>query len=675
MDRDQARQEINSHPLTNYIQLERSRNGMYVCPVCGSGTHRNKSGALKLYPGNRVCCYSAGCALGDKGQDTLGALRIIWGCSENEVFQKVGIQLDGNHDETAYKAVRRPIPQATADYTEFYAKAHKSLVESDEALSYLHGRGISDESINRFNLGYVAAWSHPKDGRHHTKRIIIPRSAGTYTARAIDPSESDYSSAYKKQIAGTQRDIFNAEAMSGATSLVVVEGELDAISIMQATGADAVALGSVSNVRSFIERAARTAPEAVYIVALDNDPDQSSQAGQRAQHGLMEGLAEAGIQCIEIPGSDLYGACKDANELLVKDRDRLVRIIGQYVDQAEELKFSADCERDEERASRTGGGMLIQFMNQIETRDYEPMPTGLRDIDKALSGGFMRKTLVMLGAAPGTGKTMISQQILETMAAAGRHVLYINLEMSRDQLLARSISRICNRNGFNISALEVLRGYQWTDEQRDRVYDAAAEYLDKIADRFVYNPDGTTARLSSILSAMETEAVRLEAMGEAAPVVAVDYLQLVQGDDREDEVSVMKRAIMAFKEFAIRHDTVVYLIIATNRESNKSGQVNQWSGRDTSAIEYSGDMMLGLSYTAIENGEKVEIDGEEETATLQVIERLKREAYREGKALPEVCRRLSLKVLKNRFGDAGRTAELMFDGEHSTFTQIDRIHR
>lgn len=674
MDREQARREVNSHPLTDYIGLERSRSGMYVCPACGSGTHSHGTGALKLYPDNRVCCYSAGCELGDKGQDTLGALRIIWQCSENEVFDRLGIALDGNTGRSHQTPRISQIEQGSADYTGFYEKAHRSLLESPEALSYLHGRGISDDSIERFNLGYVADWSHPKDGRHHTKRIIIPRSAGTYTARAIDTGEPDYSAAYKKQIAGTQRDVFNAGAMPGASSLVVVEGELDAISIMQATGAQAVALGSVSNVRSFVDRAARTAPEAVYVVALDNDPDQSSKAGQKAQRGLIDGLSHAGIRCIEIPGGELYGECKDANELLVRDPDRLARVVRKYVDEAEEIKFSADCERDEERASRTGCGMLIRFMNQVETHDYEPIPTGLADIDRALSGGFMRKTLVMLGAAPGTGKTMISQQIFETMAAAGRHVLYVNLEMSRDQLLARSISRICNRRGFNISALEVLRGYQWTDDQREHAYDAAAEYLDTIADRVTYNPDGTTAKLSSILSAMEAEAVRLEASGESAPLVAIDYLQLVQGEEREDEVSVMKRAIMAFKEFAIRHDTVVYLIIATNRESNKSGQVNQWSGRDTSAIEYSGDMMLGLGYSAIENGEKVEVDGEEETATLQVIDRLKKEAYRSGRELPEVCRRLSLKVLKNRFGDAGRTAELMFDGEHSTFTQIDRWH-
>ena len=94
MNREEARQAINSQPLTNFIHLEKSRSGMYCCPVCGSGTGPRKSGALKLYPDNRVCCYSSGCQLGDKGQDTLGALRIIWNCSETEAFERAGIDMD-----------------------------------------------------------------------------------------------------------------------------------------------------------------------------------------------------------------------------------------------------------------------------------------------------------------------------------------------------------------------------------------------------------------------------------------------------------------------------------------------------------------------------------------------------------------------------------------------------
>ena len=104
------------------------------------------------------------------------------------------------------------------------------------------------------------------------------------------------------------------------------------------------------------------------------------------------------------------------------------------------------------------------------------------------------------------------------------------------------------------------------------------------------------------------------------------------------------------------------------------------SGRDTSAIEYSGDVMLGLAYTAIEDRREYEYtyegkNGEEKTGKapydLETIRRLKKEAYEAGKDIPAVCNEVSLKVLKSRFTEAERRANLIFDGKHSTFNQVE----
>ena len=672
MNRQEAREYVNSHPLTDFCELERSRSGMYCCPVCGSGTGPNKSGALKLYNDtNRVFCYSNGCALGDRGQDTLGALRIIWGCDENEVFERVGVELDGHAIRTDLASTRTAsaISERT-DYTDFYIKANEQLKSDQEAMDYLTARGISQASIDKFRLGYVRTWSHPKtNGKFVTKRIIIPRSSCTYTARAIDTTEPNYSDAYKKQVVGSQRDTFNIDAARGTDVVIIVEGELDAISVEQVTNVPTVGIGSISNIRTFCETIHDVAPKAVCIVSLDNDKprEDGKNPGQDAQRKLMEGLQAKGMCAIAVDGGELYGECKDANELLVKDAARLMRVMSGYVAQAEEAKFSAERDEQVERAQRTGIGMMQAFMEKVETRAYEPMPTGIPAIDRALSGGFVRKTLNLIAAAPGVGKTMLSQQMFETMAKTGYNVLFLNLEMSRDQLLARSISRICHKQGTSITPLQVLRGYEWTDAQREAVMNAGMTYVDELGDRFVYNPKGTTARLDDILRVMEDEAATLESEGKSAPLVVVDYLQLVQGKDREDEVSAMKRAVKLLKDYAIEHDTIVYVITATNREANKSGQVEQWSGRDTSAIEYSADTLLALTYTAIEDGEEIDVYGSTVKASLDVINRLKKDAYKKGTPAPDVCSRVTLKVLKNRLDDSYRTVDLVFDGAHATF--------
>ena len=56
---------------------------------------------------------------------------------------------------------------------------------------------------------------------------------------------------------------------------------------------------------------------------------------------------------------------------------------------------------------------------------------------------------------------------------------------------------------------------------------------------------------------------------------------------------------------------------------------------------------------------------------LETIRRLKKEAQEAGKPIPSVCTEISLKVLKSRFTEAERRANLIFDGKHSTFTQIE----
>ena len=50
---------------------------------------------------------------------------------------------------------------------------------------------------------------------------------------------------------------------------------------------------------------------------------------------------------------------------------------------------------------------------------------------------------------------------------------------------------------------------------------------------------------------------------------------------------------------------------------------------------------------------------------------MKKEAYEAGKEIPAVCTEVSLKVLKSRFTEAERRANLIFDGKHSTFNQIE----
>lgn len=299
---------------------------------------------------------------------------------------------------------------------------------------------------------------------------------------------------------------------------------------------------------------------------------------------------------------------------------------------------------------------LDSFLEKAQTRAYEPIPTGISDIDRAINGGFIRQTLVTLGAAPAAGKTILAQQIFEKIATAGTaDVLFFNLEMSTEQLIARSLSR-----ATGISQLDILQGYKWEKKWARTITAAAMDYRQRTAPHIAYNPpdrDGHSgsAYYEDIVQTMEDEAA---ARPDRPLAVVVDYLQLLRSKTTSDDVETIKAALKCFKDFAIKYNAVVFLIMAHSRATNESGKAVQGAGRDTSAIEYSGDLQLSLNYLDIVNG------------TYRNMDKLKEAAEHD----PKIYDRRALVVTKNRFGKGNTRCDLTFIGEQSKFDLTDHRH-
>lgn len=313
--------------------------------------------------------------------------------------------------------------------------------------------------------------------------------------------------------------------------------------------------------------------------------------------------------------------------------------------------------------------LFDDFMGKVQTKAYEPLQTGMQAFDRLLGGGIQRQALVILSAAPGTGKTTLVQQIFETMAAHGTDVIFLNLEMSREQLLARSLSRMIHRDGGSITASGILKGYAWTDEMRRYIEPAAARYRAQIAPCMHYNPEGCGTMLSSIIATLNNAAAAAKAAGKPAPVCVLDYLHLVTMEQREDQQEIIKKTVAALKQYAIENDTFVLAISANNRTSNSSGTVTLESGRDSSALEYTADIQLSLNYRALH--EKSEItyttaDGRTVTEKASAGNPDHMEALQKEKP-----RKMLVQVLKNRMTEPGGKLYLNFDAANSEFIAVD----
>ena len=708
-EREEMRQQIRAEwrqilaKWTGTAPRKARGQATYICPLCGNGSGADGDGIAenpKSTTGAGLKCFKCGFAgdIVDLYQRTTGADH---NTALKELAEQIGYTADGvtadkkkSFPLSAQKSTATPSTEETpsADFTEYFKLCQKRLTDP-RAVAYLEKRGISLKTAKRLHIGYdgladpanaPGALADDDSRKKYTApRIIIPTNKGHYVTRAIDDNMPDK---YKKlQSKESKSGVFGWRQLNDKLpQIFVCEGAFDALSILDA-GAHAIALNSTANTGLLLDILRNDPPrETVFILCLDND-----KGGEGATPRLEKGLDELKVLHTR---ADICGGCKDPNEAYTTDREAFIQALTEAAKSAEEIRAQqtetaaedpAEDLTEEEPPRMTGAEMLQAFLEAVQERDFEPIPTGIKALDRALQGGFIRKTLVTLGAAPGMGKTALAQWILENMAEAGHNVLYINLEMAREQLLARSISRIAyTREGASVTALKVMRGYEWTDKEREIITKAADYYRERIAENFLYNPPGTTAELQRILATMEREAEHARAEGKPVPIVCIDYLQIIDCGKRETAEGI-KAALNAFKDFARDNDTIVLLIVANNRASNASGTAELESGRDTSALEYSGDTVLGLTYTAIDDREKYifyENDEKGRTTsrttsekkipyTLEIIRQERRRAYEEGKPVPDVCRRLSLKVNKNRFGDAGRVARLVFDGAHSTFRE------
>ena len=630
------------------------RNGMFNCPLCDSGTGAEKTPAFKLYEDtNRYYCFSC------KAQgDIFDLYAAVNRCDLSEATRAI-VAMYGS-PTTARSSARedfRPMeprntkpaeaiqqqPAQLHDYADAIAR-YAAAVTGSPAESYLQGRGLTLDTIKRFQLGYNA--------QRQTVTIPYNPQGSYYGQRSVKPNADRK----HDNLTGVAIPLFNPAALYSADVCFVVESPLCAISITQEGGA-AVAISGTSGGKRLFEQLKKKPTDAALVLCFDNDPPgrkATEDIGAELQKSfdvfVVDGTA-AIMGDVTDPAAADYR--KDPNDVLQHSGAEALRTaIAETVEETRHARAAAAQEADAERQQRTGAGMVDAFLEAIQTRKYEPMPTGIRDIDRAIGGGFIRQQLILLGAAPGAGKTALAQWLFEGMAKRGTDCVYLNLEMSREQVLARSFARIAAKNGKTIKTTDVLQGYKWTDEQRTAIMEAAEEYKRDIAPHMIYNPDGVSANLDAILDYIEKEAQRAEKAGTAAPVCVLDYLQLISGEPREDAATVIKRAVSGLKGYAVRHNTLVFVIIAHNRESNKTGVATMEAGRDTSALEYSADLQLALVYTKClkrdDNPKPLSPDDLDENDK----------------------RFITLKVTKGRFGGAGRFADLHFNGETMTYSQL-----
>ena len=646
---DQAIQEIKNH-LKDYLEdLGINTRKPFNCL---NPQHDDKNPSMSYDPKrNIVKCFSC-----NSNYDIISLYALINNLDNSTDFKRIidelalkyNIDIKSNKNNTLKKeSMQKYTTTKKEDFTKYINKCKKDIDKSD----YLLKRGLSEEIIKKYNIGYDV-----KD-----KMIILPISKTCYLGRYTDPSNT-----YKHhKPKGVANEIFNDKYIKQSDFKSVVwvnESIIDALSLEEINGdIKAISLNSINNANQLIQEAKDNNFKGIFMLALDTDTN-----GIRASQDLKDDLEAIGIKALIFnSNSDKYNKYlddgnviknKDINEWLLSDKEGLTKQVNELNDMLlNSLEQQAIKTYQQENVLNYLDTFNTLIKDQLLNR---PLSTGIKALDDALEGGFYRKNLVILGAISSLGKTTLALQIADNVARGGNDVLIFSLEMSKEELIAKSLSRNTFLKAYDkhytalaLTTREILTGKGTNDlipnndKIKDNYLEAYEDYKNNIASNIYITECNEDLEIN--INTINEKIKNHIAITNNKPLVVIDYLQIIQNKEKGlTDKQVIDKIVTNLKRIARDNDITILLISAFNRASYNQ-ESNLSSFRDSSTIEYTSDVLISLQHE--------KLDG--------VLDDTKKVNTNQEQQKDE--RALTLKVLKNRNGRITDVKDITFYAKYN----------
>jgi DNA repair protein RadA/Sms len=175
-------------------------------------------------------------------------------------------------------------------------------------------------------------------------------------------------------------------------------------------------------------------------------------------------------------------------------------------------------------ARKAGPAAKPTPLRAVEAERSARLLTGIGELDRVLGGGLVPGSLVLLGGAPGIGKSTLASMALANAAAGGAKTIYVSGEESAAQIRTRA----------------------------QRLGEAALEV--------------------PVLAENSLEAVLATIEAERPAVCVIDSVQtLVAGDSTPGSVGAVREATAALMDVAKRMDVTMLLIGHVTKEGSLAG--------------------------------------------------------------------------------------------------------
>ena len=640
-DLNELKQKVS---LLDYIKqsaigtIERVGSNEYrlnPCPVCGSKDHFTIYAYSNSYSSFNGCCKGGTIVdyfLEIEHLSIEEAIKKLYQITGTEYKIKKSQNSDKNVTKTGQKKEVKKVQEKEQNNNLTREELERTIAfiqegikqkNIDNVMQVVSKRGISKEIADKYNM-FVANLGKEA-------RLFIPiyenGKPKAYISRAIDPTSPVRYKNSKGEITPFNREYITKENDKNE-SIYICEGIFDSLSIEEADK-KAIALNSTSQLNKFIEymqKHIKTASSYNYILCFDND-----EAGEKATNEMKTALEEMKIsyKVLQIPKE-----YKDINEWFVS--------------------FSGNLEAFKQELNPYHKETILNYINNSFLNDiskmnnYKGRSTGFKELDKKINGVY--PGLYVLGAISSLGKTTYIHQLADQMASRGEKVIFFSLEQSKFELVAKGVSR----QTFLINPKEAktsLSIMQNTDIA-DITIEAVRDYQE-IANNTIIVEGNFDMTVKTIRNYVESY---IKTTGNK-PIVILDYLQILRPiNDRWTEKQQVDFNVSELKRISRDNDIPIFIICSFNRE-NYSTTVDFTSFKESGAIEYGADVVMGLQLKVMED--------------LKGDVNKKREEINKAKA--QTPREVNLIGLKNRNGKSYFKCSYKFYPAFNFFEEVETL--
>ena len=602
------------------------------CPLCGHKDH------FTIDPDKNMWSTFANCHSDVRGGSVYKYLLTVKEMSEDDARARLhdlaGVEQEADSfdivenvpgeslKEKEAPAVERPQEQII--YTNYVNELYQKQSKKDREY-FTETRGIHPQLVSEYKLSVFKY----KDG----KRAMLPvwRNGEViyYTMRALDGQKVKYLNAEGSAQAS------NMDYMKQAHDepIFITEGYFDALAL-ESRGFKAISINSTSNIdfiKSELKR--NNQHNNLLISAFDNDA-----AGKKAAES-------SGLDQIKIP--------KEYNDIAEWGVAEIELAKESRLEQSMKDNLIAQIERVRQ-PDNVADYLETSFYDEIEhMAKSKNRKTGFKSLDDKMGGLY--NGLYVFGGGSGVGKTTLTHQIGDNLAEQGEHVLFFSLEQSKMEIVSKSLSRQTAKTNLNdaVTSLQIRKG------RNDETVTDAIEVYSKVARRMNILEGNLSTSTATIREKVQTYQKR----NNVAPVVIVDYLQILQAPEDTFNMNDKKRIDDSVSELKrISRDLgIAVIVISSFNRTNYYSPVGFDSFKESGGIEYTADVVLGLQY---------EVMNEEPFLSEKKLGE-KRTKLAEAKA--ESPRQVELVCLKNRFGTDYRQSFSYF-AKHDYFEENQTGH-